>query len=164
MSSSVFAPAPSKRGLGGPLAVIFWCACGLTALPLASAFSLFAALGPAAAIPVMTGSLTDNTPDAMTLRLFLYPQAVLFLWAAGMVLLTVLRSRLALTWGPWGLVAWTVVSAWAQFSIRNAISLAGVDVADFASLLPGLLMQALTAAAVFGYFREGTRPKAFYNQ
>jgi len=164
MSNSVFAPAPSRRGLGGALAVIFWCACGLTALPLAALVSMFADLGPTVAIPVVTSAFTDDAPVAATMRLFLYPQAVLFLWAAGMVLLTVLRSRLALTWGPWGLVAWTVVSAWAQFSIRDAINPAGVSIADFASLLPGLLIQALTVAAVFGYFREGTRPKAFYNQ
>lgn len=157
-------PAPPARpvGLGGPLAVIFWCACAITALPIAGAFSMIANFGVTGTVSALLDGFAGDALPIQVLRLSLYAQAVLFVWAAGLVILTVTRSRLALGWAPWGLAAWTVVSVWAQFAIRETITPGGTGVADFAALLPGILMQVTCTAAVFGYFREGARPRAFY--
>ncbi|MEP9350348.1 hypothetical protein [Xanthobacter sp. KR7-225] len=158
------APEPRQRRLGGALAVIFWCACGITAVPLALLFSVIANVGAEATVSLLLDGLRGPGLSAELLRLGLIPQAVLFVWAAAMVLLTVARSRHALTVVPWLMVAWVVVSAYAQFAIRSALQQGAVDVMDFAALFPNLLLQAATAAAVFGYFAEGTRPNAYYQR
>lgn len=160
------APAPSRpassRPLGGALAVIFWCVCGITAIPLAGAFSLIAALGTSGAASAISDTLSGDSLQAQVLRLGLIPQVVLFAWAAALVALTIARSRLALSVAPWGLLAWVVVTAMAQFSIRNALAPDGLTIGDLAALVPGLLLQGAGAAALFGYFREGERPKGYY--
>ncbi len=158
------APAARPVGLGGPLAVIFWCACAITALPIAGLFSMIANFGVTGTLSALGDSLAGDALPLQVLRISLYPQAALFIWAAGMVILTVARSQLALGWGPWGLAAWTVVSIWAQFAIREAITPGGTGIADFAALVPGILMQVTCVAALLGYFREGARPRAFYTR
>jgi len=55
-----------------------------------------------------------------------------------------------------------LVSAYCQFAIRSAMAPDGASLADFAALTPGLLAQTVGAAALFGYFREAARPKAYY--
>ncbi|MBB6307650.1 hypothetical protein [Xanthobacter tagetidis] len=153
---------PRARRLGGALAVIFWCACGITAVPLALMFSVIANVGVEGAASLLMDGLRGPGLSAELLRLGLLPQAVLFVWALAMVLLTVARSRHALTAVPWLMVAWVVVSAYAQFSIRSVLQQGAVDTMDFAALFPNLLLQAATAAAVFGYFAEGRRPQEYY--
>lgn len=158
------APRSREGRLGGVLAVIFWCACGITALPLAGLFSLIAGLGVAGTRSVLFDSFAGPSVPQQVLRLGLIPQVVLFAWAASLVALTVAKSRLALAVSPWLLVAWAVASAYSQFAIRDAISPDGADLGAFAALLPGLLVQAASAAAFFGYFREGVRPRAYYTR
>lgn len=154
-------PALGPR-LGGVLAVIFWCACGITALPLAGLFSLIAGFGVAGAKSVLFDSFAGASLPQQVLRLGLVPQIVLFVWAVSLVVLTVAKSRLALTLSPWILVAWVLASVYSQFAIRDAISPDGADLGAFAALMPGILLQVASAAAFFGYFREGTRPQAYY--
>lgn len=161
-SPKTHAPLPKERRLGGALAILFWCACGVTAIPLAMIFSVLANMGVAGAQAALMDGLTGPTLSAQLLRLGLIPQVVLFAWGAAMVGLTIAKSRHALTVVPWLLVAWVAVSAYCQFAIRSALSPNGADVMDFAALMPGILVQAAAAAAFFGYFAEGGRPKAFY--
>lgn len=162
-------PKPRKRPpnretpkLGGALMVLFWCACGITALLIAGIFALIANSGLSGARWALTEAFGGSTIQAQLLRLGLWPQLVLFVWGASLVVFTVMKSRHALTVSPWLLVAWVVVSAYSQFSIRAAMAPDGATIADFAALAPGLLAQAAAAAALFGYFKEGTRPRAYY--
>lgn len=148
--------------LGGALMVLFWCACGITALPLAGLFSLVAATGVSGAGWALSETFAGSTLQAQLLRLGLWPQLVLFAWGASFVVLTVLKSRHALQVSPWLLAAWVAVSAYSQFSLRAAIAPDGATMADFAALTPGLLAQVVATAALFGYFKEGMRPRAYY--
>ncbi|MDQ0504854.1 hypothetical protein [Xanthobacter agilis] len=164
-------PKPRRRPqeretpkLGGALMVLFWCACGITALPLAGLFSLIASTGVSGATWALGETFGGATIQAQLLRLGLWPQLVLFAWGASFVVLTVMKSRHALTVSPWLLAAWVAVSAYSQFSIRAAMAPDGATMADFAALAPGLLAQALGTAALFGYFKEGTRPRAYYTK
>ncbi|MFG1344292.1 hypothetical protein V5F59_05315 [Xanthobacter autotrophicus DSM 431] len=156
------APAPAR--LGGPLAIIFWCACGITALPLAGLFSLVAGLGVGGAKAVLFDSFAGAGLPQQVLRLGLVPQVILFVWAASLVLLTVMKARAALSLSPWLLIVWVIASTYSQFAIRDAISPDGADLSAFAALMPGLLAQAGLAAAFFGYFKEGQRPQAYYTR
>jgi len=149
-------------GLGGPLAALFWCACGMTAIPIAGLFAMIAAYGVSGTLWAVRESFLGTSPATYVLRLGLIPQLVLFVWAAGFVILTVARSRLCLIWAPWVLAVWVVVSAYAQFSIRAAIAPEGATISDFASLMPGLLIQAASVLTLYGYFSEGRRPRRFY--
>ncbi|MFS8038259.1 hypothetical protein ACI7BZ_15105 [Xanthobacter sp. AM11] len=160
---AVPAAAPEPR-LGGALAVIFWCACGITALPLAGLFTLVSSLGVAGAQSALFDSFAGPGVAQQVLRLGLLPQLVLFAWAACLVVLTVAKSRLALSLAPWLLMAWVATGAYSQFAIRDAIAPDGADLGAFAALVPGLLAQAAGAAAFFGYFREGKRPAAYYRR
>lgn len=155
-------PPAGEPRLGGALAVIFWCACGITALPLAGLFALVSALGVVGTKSALFDAFAGPGLAQQVLRLGLAPQLFLFVWAASLVLLTVARKRIALTFAPWLLVAWVAASAYSQFAIRDAISPDGADIGAFAALMPGLLAQAAGAAAFFGYFREGRRPQGFY--
>ncbi|MFG1402780.1 hypothetical protein [Xanthobacter sediminis] len=156
------APARETPKLGGALMVLFWCACGITALPLAALFSLVAATGVSGASWALSETFAGSTIQAQLLRLGLWPQLVLFAWGASFVVLTVMKSRHALTVTPVLLIAWVAVSTYSQFSIRSAMAPDGATVADFAALAPGILAQVVGAAALFGYFREGSRPKAYF--
>lgn len=150
--------------LGGPLAILFWCACGITALPLAGLFTLVSALGVTGARSALFDSFAGAGVPQQVLRLGLMPQAVLFGWAVAMVALTVARARIALTVLPWILVLWLATTGYSQFAIRDAIAPDGADLGAFAALMPGLLAQAAGVAAFFGYFREGVRPQSFYRR
>lgn len=158
--------SPLEKGqrLGGALAVIFWCACGITAIPLAVIFSFIANLGVAGAQAALMDAISGASMSAQLLRFGLVPQAALFAWGLATVVLTIARSRLALTAVPWLLVLWVAVSTYCQFAIRSVLSPDGSNVLDFATLAPGILIQATAAAALFGYFREGQRPTAFYRR
>mgnify|MGYP000939252577 CR=1 FL=1 len=157
-------PAPPAPRLGGMLMVIFWCACGITAVPLAVIFSVVANLGVAGAQATLADGLSGQTISAQLLRLGLVPQAALFVWGAATVILTVTKSRHGLVAVPWLLVVWLVVSIYSQFAIRSALSPNGTDTMDFAALMPSILLQVTAVAALFGYFSEGTRPKAYYRR
>lgn len=150
--------------LSGPLAVLFWCACAITAVPLAGAFSLIASLGPQAALSATVDGLSGNEPATQLLRIGLIPQGVLFVWGACFVVLTVARARATLKIAPLLLIGWVLVTAWSQLTIRAALATDGMTVMDFAALLPGLMAQACAAAALFGYFSEGKRPRAYYTR
>ena len=153
---------PKPARLGGPLAVLFWCCCGITALPLAGLFTLIAEFGVAGAKSALFDSFAGPGLPQQVLRLGLVPQVFLFVWAATVVVLTVAKARMALTVLPWMLIAVVAASAYGQFAIRDAISPDGADLGAFAALMPGLLAQAVGAAAFLGYFREGRRPQAYY--
>ncbi|MGU3495315.1 hypothetical protein ACLBXM_14830 [Xanthobacteraceae bacterium A53D] len=153
-----------EGGIGGVLAVIFWCACGIVAVPLAGMFSLIAALGTTGAFSAMADSIAGPTVAAQMLRLGLVPQAVLFVWGAAFVGLTVMRSRHALTVAPLLLIVWLAVSTFCQFSIRSLMVQENATIMDFAALMPAVLAQAIGVAALVGYFKEGTRPKAYYTR
>lgn len=162
-------PRPRRRAteretprLGGALMVLFWCACGITALPLAALFSLVAATGVSGASWALSETFAGSTIQAQLLRLGLWPQLVLFAWGVSFIVLTVMKSRHALMVSPALLAAWVLVSAYSQFAIRSAMAPDGATVADFAALAPGILAQVVGAAALFGYFREGTRPREYY--
>lgn len=157
-------PAQRPARLGGPLAFLFWCACGIAALPLAGLFTLISALGVTGARSALFDSFAGSGVPQQVMRLGLMPQAVLFGWAVTMVVLTVARARIALLVLPWLLVLWLFTTGYCQFAIRDAIAPDGADLGAFAALMPGLLAQAAGVAAFFGYFREGTRPQAFYRR
>ncbi|BAF88949.1 hypothetical protein AZC_2951 [Azorhizobium caulinodans ORS 571] len=162
-------PKPRRRSaqpgaLGGLLAIIFWCACGITAVPLAGLFTLISAMGPQGAFSAIADSFSGSSASAQMLRLGLVPQFVLYVWAVTTVALTILRSRHALTLVPLALAVWVAVTAFCQFSIRSMITPGDVTFMDLAALLPGLLVQAAGVAALYGYFREGQRPAAFYTR
>lgn len=162
----IFTPRrrPDEPALAGPLAILFWCACGITAVPLAGIFSLIAALGPAGAVSAVVDSLSGQSMAAQILRLGLIPQLALFLWSLSFVILTVQRSAHALTVSPWLLATWAVVTALCQFGIRNAMAVDGLTVGDLAALLPGILVQTAGAAAFWGYLREGERPRRYFSR
>lgn len=155
---------PDAPALSGLLAILFWCACGIAAVPLAGIFSLIAALGPVGAFSAVVDSLSGQTMAAQILRLGLIPQLALFIWSMSFVILTVQRSVHALTVSPWLLATWAVVAALCQFGIRNVIAADGLTVGDLAALLPGILVQAAGAAAFWGYLREGDRPRRYYTR
>lgn len=157
-------PAQEQPRLGGALAILFWCACGITAVPIAGLFALIADLGAQGAVSALFDSFAGPAATQVVLRLGLLPQLVLFAFAVAMVGLTVARSRLALTVLPWMLVLWVAASVYSQFAIRNALTPGGADLGAFAGLLPALLAQGIGVAAFFGYFREGRRPQAFYRR
>lgn len=160
-------PAGPDQGptrLGGALALIFWCACGITALPLAGLFTLISLLGVSGAVSALFDSFAGPGVPQQVLRLGLVPQALLFAWAVAMVVLTVAKARIALSLLPWMLVAWLLATAYSQFAIRDAIAPDGADLGAFAALMPGILAQAAGVAAFFGYFREGRRPGAYYRR
>lgn len=150
--------------LGGALAFLFWCACGIAALPLAGLFTLISALGVTGARSALFDSFAGAGVPQQVLRLGLMPQVVLFGWAVTMVVLTVARARIALLVLPWLLVLWLATTGYSQFAIRDAIAPDGADLGAFAALMPGLLAQAAGVAAFFGYFREGVRPQSFYRR
>lgn len=155
---------PKLARLGGPLAVLFWCCCGITALPLAGLFTLIAEFGVVGAKSALFDSFSGPGLQQQVLRFGLVPQILLFAWAAAVVVLTVAKARIALSLLPWMLVVVVVASAYGQFAIRDAISPDGADLGAFAALMPGLLAQAVGAATFFGYFREGRRPQAYYTR
>lgn len=155
-------PRPAR--LGGPLAFLFWCACGIAALPIAGLFTLISALGVTGARSALFDTFAGAGAAQQVLRLGLMPQIVLFGWAVTMVVLTVARARIALVVLPWLLVLWLCTTGYSQFAIRDAIAPDGADLGAFAALMPGLLAQAAGVAAFFGYFREGVRPQAFYRR
>ncbi|MFG1299019.1 hypothetical protein V5F49_04400 [Xanthobacter sp. V3C-3] len=155
-------PVVQQPRLGGALAILFWCACGITAVPLAGLFALISDLGAQGAVSALFDSFAGPGATQVVLRLGLLPHLVLFVWAVTMVALTVARARVALTVLPWILVLWAGVSIYSQFAIRNALSPGGADLGAFAGLLPALLSQVVGVAAFFGYFREGRRPQAYY--
>lgn len=158
------APDSVSPRLGGPLAVIFWCACGIAALPIAGLFTLVSAIGVAGTQAALFDSFAGPGVAQSVLRLGLVPQIILFAWAVATVGLTVAKSRTALALLPWMLVAWFLATAYSQFAIRDAIAPDGADLGAFAALMPGLLAQAAGVAAFFGYFREGRRPQAYYRR
>ncbi len=144
--------------------VVFWCACGITALPLAGLFALVANTGVSGASWALTEAFAGATLQAHVLRLGLWPQLVLFAWGISFVVLTVMRARITLMVAPVVLAAWVAVSAYCQFAMRAAMAPDGATLADFAALTPGILAQVVATAALFGYFRDGARPKAYYNR
>lgn len=156
--------ALAGKRLGGPLAWIFWCACGITALPLAGVFSLTLANGFTGMWWALQETFAGNTLSAQVLRLGVIPHFGLFLWGAIFVVLTVMRSRHALRFAPLLLLVWVMLSTWCQFAIRDLMSPTGTSLGDFAALLPGILLQLAGVAALYGYFRESDRPKAYYNR
>lgn len=158
------APVVEESSLGGILAAIFWCACGITALPLAGLFSLVASFGVSGAVSSFTDVLSGPSIQAQVLRLGLVPQVALFIWSASFVALTVAKSRHALTVVPVLLFVWLAISTYCQFAIRSRITPGGASLGDFAALVPGILLQAAGALALYGYFAEGARPKAFYRR
>lgn len=155
---------PDEPALTGLLAILFWCACGITAVPLAGIFSLIAAIGPVGAFSAVVDSLSGPSMASQILRLGLIPQLALFLWSLSFVILTVQRSVHALTVSPWLLATWAVVTALCQFGIRNATAVDGLTVGDLAALLPGILVQTAGAAAFWGYLREGERPRRYFSR
>lgn len=155
---------PEEPALAGPLAILFWCACGITAVPLAGMFSLVAAIGPAGALSAVVDSLSGQSMAAQILRLGLIPQLALFLWSLSFVILTVQRSAHALTLSPLLLAAWALVTALCQFGIRNAMAVDGLTIGDLVALLPGILVQTAGAAAFWGYLREGERPRRYFSR
>ncbi len=148
--------------LGGLLAVIFWAACGITAVPLAGLFTLISALGTQGAFSAIADSVSGSSLSTQVLRLGLMPQGMLVLWAVSCVVLTIMKSRRALTAVPVLFIAWVAVTAFCQFAIRGLITPDGASLMDFATLLPGILAQAAGAAAMMAYFREGARPRLYY--
>ncbi|WP_029003905.1 DUF2569 family protein [Azorhizobium doebereinerae] len=168
---SAVPPIPKRRrrfgeagALGGVLAIIFWCACGIVAVPLAGLFTLISALGTQGAFSAIADSVTGNSVSTQMLRFGLVPQAILFLWAVSFVALTVLRSRHALSVAPLLMIVWVAVSAFCQFSIRALITPDGATIMDFAALMPGLLAQGVGVAAFVGYFKDGRRPRELYTR
>jgi len=153
---------PDQPRLSGLLAIIFWCACGITAVPLAGMFSLIAVLGTQGALSAIADSLSGDAVATQILRLGLVPQALLFIWGASFVVLTIMRAASARTIAPWLLLAWMLGTAGAQFAIRSLLTPDGVTVGDFAALLPGLLAQAVGAAAFWGYMKEAERPRRYF--
>ena len=105
---------PKPARLGGPLAVIFWCCCGITALPLAGLFTLIAEFGVAGARSALFDSFAGPGLQQQVLRFGLVPQVLLFAWAATVVVLTVAKARIAITLLPWMLVAVVAASAYGQ--------------------------------------------------
>ncbi|MFG1464343.1 hypothetical protein V5F77_15745 [Xanthobacter sp. DSM 24535] len=159
-------PIPPHRigapRLSGLLAIIFWCACGITAVPLAGLFTLISVLGPQAAWSAIVDSLAAPGGSSQMLRFGLFPQAVLFVWGISFVIMTVRRAVSTLSVAPIGLVIWLLVTAFSQFAIRDLLAPDGLTVGDLASLLPGLLAQGLGVAGFVGYMREGDRPRRYY--
>lgn len=149
--------------LGGLLAVLFWCACGITALPLAGIFSLIFAIGPASAGAAILDSLSGQSLNAQILRLGLIPQLALFIWGGSFVILTIQRSAQTRVISPLLLVGWLVLTAFCQFAIRKALAQDSLTLGDFAALLPGLLAQGVGVAAFWGYMREAERPRRYYS-
>ncbi|MGE4371732.1 MAG: hypothetical protein AB7E29_02345 [Xanthobacter sp.] len=155
----------SRQGrLGGVLAVIFWCACGITALPIAGLFSLVMANGFSGLIWAVKEIFAGVTLSAQVLRLGLIPQIFLFVWGLCTVVLTVARLRQALLAIPALLGLWVVVSILCQIAIRNLMTVEGAGISDIATLLPGILMQISAAAGLYGYYREAERPRLFYTR
>ncbi|GGF69554.1 hypothetical protein GCM10007301_31520 [Azorhizobium oxalatiphilum] len=152
----------AEGALGGMLAIIFWCTCGIVAVPLAGLFTLISALGTGGALSSIVDSVSGSSISTQMLRFGLVPQALLFLWSVMFVVMTVMRSRHALSIAPVLLVVWLAVTAFCQFSIRGLVLPEGATIMDLATLMPGLLSQAIGVVAFVGYFKEGVRPKAFY--
>ncbi|OYW41028.1 MAG: hypothetical protein B7Z45_03995 [Azorhizobium sp. 12-66-6] len=148
--------------LSGLLAIIFWCACGITAVPLAGIFTLISVLGPQAAWSAIADSLSAPGASSQMLRFGLFPQVVLFVWAIGFVILTVRRSARTRALAPVALVVWLIVTAFSQFAIRDLLAPDGLTVGDLAALLPALLAQGVGVAGFVGYMREGERPRRYY--
>ncbi len=155
---------PSLPSLKGLLAIIFWCACGITAIPLAGIFTLISALGPQAALSAVVDSLSGDAMATQVLRYGLIPQFVLFIWAVSFVVLTVMRRAAALTVAPGLFFLWFAVTALCQFAIRSAIAQGDLSVGDLAALLPGLLAQGVGAAAFWGYMRSAGQPKLYFTR
>lgn len=158
------AAAQAGIRLGGPLAWIFWCACGITALPLAGLFSLLMVNGFGGLWWALQETFAGETLSAQVLRLGVIPHIALFLWGASFVFMTVMRTRHALRLAPLFLFAWILISTWCQFAIRDLMSTTGIGLGDFTALLPGILLQLAGAAALYGYFRESERPRAYYSR
>ncbi|WP_341987539.1 hypothetical protein [Azorhizobium sp. AG788] len=151
-----------EGALGGLLAVIFWAACGITAVPLAGMFTLISAMGTQGAFSAIADSVSGSALSTQVLRLGLLPQAMLFLWAASFVVFTILKSRHALQVAPGLFMAWVAVTAFCQFSIRSMITPDGATLMDFTALLPGILAQVVGAAAFTAYMRQGHRPRFYF--
>ncbi|MGQ3675671.1 hypothetical protein ACT6QH_09285 [Xanthobacter sp. TB0139] len=156
--------APRQSKLGGVLAVIFWCACGITALPIAGLFTLIMANGFSGLIWAVKEIFAGVTLSAQVLRLGLIPQVFLFVWGLSTVVLTVARLRQSLLAIPALLGLWVVISILCQIGIRNLMSANGAGISDIATLLPGILMQIAATAGLYGYFREAERPRLFYTR
>lgn len=155
---------PAEPGLRGLLAIIFWCACGITAVHLAGPFTLISQMGPHAAFSAIVDALSGDTVQTQVLRFGLMPQLVLFIWAVSFVVLAVMRRKVALSISPSIFAAWLVVTAFCQFAIRDAISPDGLSVEGLAALMPGLLAQGVGVAAFWAYMRGGEQPKAYFTR
>lgn len=162
-------PGPTRRDpaqprLKGLLAIIFWCACGITAVHLAGPFTLVSQLGPQAAFSAVVDALSGDAVQTRVLRFGLLPQLTLFIWAVSFVVLTVMRRSAARIAAPALFVLWLVVTAFCQFAIRDAISPEGLTVEGLTALLPGLLAQGVGVAAFWAYMREGAVPKGYFTR
>lgn len=155
---------PAEPGLKGLLAVIFWCACGITASQIAMPFTLIATIGPQAAGSAVVDALSGPSLQSQILRFGVIPQVALFAWSAAFVAFTVMRLRVALTAAPMLLGVWVAISAVCQFGIRGAISPDGLTVEALAGLFPAILSQIIGAVAFWAYMREGQTPRAFFTR
>lgn len=155
---------PAKPGLKGLLAVIFWCACGITAAQLAWPFTLIASMGPEAAASAVVDALSGPSLQSQILRFGVIPQVGLFVWSTSFVVFTVMRLRLALIAAPVLLAVFVAISTVCQFGIRGALSPEGLTADALATLLPSILAQVVGAVAFWAYMREAQTPAAFFTR
>ncbi|TCT03454.1 hypothetical protein [Aquabacter spiritensis] len=154
--------ASTEPRLKGMLAIIFWCACGVTAVNLAGPFALIAQIGPHATFNAVIDALSGDSVQSRILRFGLFPQLVLFVWAASFVVLTVMRRQSALLVSRALMLAWLLISAVCQFGIRDAIAPGGMTMEAFAALIPGILAQGVGVAAFWAFMRDGAQPRAYF--
>ncbi|OYW60750.1 MAG: hypothetical protein B7Y84_09815 [Azorhizobium sp. 32-67-21] len=158
------ASRPRRTGLKGLLAVIFWCACGITATQLAWPFTLIATIGPSATVSAVVDALSGPSVQTQILRYGVIPQVALFVWAASYVVLTVTRSAKALTFAPILMALWVGISIYCQFGIRAVLTPDGLSVETLPALLPSMLAQVVGAVAFWAYFKQADAPRAFFTR
>lgn len=153
--------------LGGPLAVMFWAAAIIVAIPFAAAAAFAAAAGPGGLFFALGNFLSgsDAGLSGTVFRLSLVPQVMIWTWAVVFVALTLVRSAAAPRAASVFFVLWAVLSATSQVAIRIAIARGGgIGVADAFQLLPYLCLDLVLAAAFWGYMHDGRRPNVYYRR
>lgn len=162
LGDAELAATPESK-LGGPLAVIFWCAAILLAgLVLVVAWLI--AFGSFYTLTMMSQSIFGSSITATVSRLSLGPQVMMMLWAIVFVAMTMARSPSTPTTASIMIAIWAASAIGAQIAIRMVIAQGAFDLGSQATLLPYILFDITLAAAFWGYMSEGRRPNVYFRK
>jgi hypothetical protein len=149
--------------LGGALAIIVWCAAALVA-GLVLVIAWLIAFGSFYSLMMMWQSIFGNSISAAVTRLSLIPQAIMLLWAAIFVAMTMARSASTPRVASIMIAIWAASAIGSQVAVRVVIAQGAFDPGSQATLLPYILFDIILASAFWGYMSEGRWPNIYFRK